>query len=741
MARSGSVNRSGSFAPIWSAELGPQGRRSAVTAAASVVAGATILRLIEGQSNAVGASGIDSAPLKINYGALSPQFTVAGMTAGSVSSTAGLAYGWYDLLYSRAGDTGLTDRIDGSVSGSRGERVIQNVPYSAVGGVSHLIGVAEQVNTAGYHSGAASIRAFKFATFGKPLVDLDPYLGTGGIYKNGRSAIKKQLRPFVAAEIAAGRTVLAQAVMHVQGEGDVSAAQQDGISFTGSASGNTVTITANTSAADGWTFNTLAIGQTLVGQGVPNGITVTSLGTAGASGAPGTFTVSASLGTIASQNFNTGDLNDPYIAGWAARMTGIIGYYNERFGQALPWILQDIIQVSTTNAGGTLDPYTLAVRANMKGLCRYTVLVAADGSIGATVDQGAGGERLNNSYFLEHAFLTSVIGPMGLHYTVPQQQALGKAVTLLEKRIGGNSVGLTAFPITRIAPVVTAFSLGAATGTTQAFSITVDEACTIFALALPSASAAPSQAAVLAGGQQFTYSENATTQDTSSANFTLTGLTAATSYKVYTVCRTPDASADTGSVVNQGTFTTDAAGGTSYDTAFNNNANVVYSNGNKTVSRLDASGGRATRSVTSKSSGKFYVEYLVSGANALTIGIAESTAGTGNSGGTRYGWISANVVTTAGNTNMGGSLVATDVVQMCLDFTAQLIWMRRNNTGNWNNTAGANPATATGGLSISALGTAFIYTAMGANTASSITIRTSTAEWGFAAPSGFGQWT
>ena len=98
MARSGSVNRSGSFAPIWSAELGAQGRRSAVTAAASVVAGATILRLIEGQSNAVGASGIDSAPLKINYGALSPQFTVAGMTAGSVSSTAGLAYGWYDLL-------------------------------------------------------------------------------------------------------------------------------------------------------------------------------------------------------------------------------------------------------------------------------------------------------------------------------------------------------------------------------------------------------------------------------------------------------------------------------------------------------------------------------------------------------------------------------------------------------------------------------------------------------------------
>ena len=66
------------------------------------------------------------------------------------------------------------------------------------------------------------------------------------------------------------------------------------------------------------------------------------------------------------------------------------------------------------------------------------------------------------------------------------------------------------------------------------------------------------------------------------------------------------------------------------------------------------------------------------------------------------------MVTTAGNTNMGGSLVATDVVQMCVDFTAQLIWMRRNNTGNWNNTAGANPAKATGGLSISALGAAFI---------------------------------
>jgi hypothetical protein len=49
--------------------------------------------------------------------------------------------------------------------------------------------------------------------------------------------------------------------------------------------------------------------------------------------------------------------------------------------------------------------------------------------------------------------------------------------------------------------------------------------------------------------------------------------------------------------------------------------------------------------------------------------------------------------------NLGASIVSGNVICFALDLTNSLVWIRLN-AGNWNNTAGANPATRTGGLTV-----------------------------------------
>lgn len=89
-----------------------------------------------------------------------------------------------------------------------------------------------------------------------------------------------------------------------------------------------------------------------------------------------------------------------------------------------------------------------------------------------------------------------------------------------------------------------------------------------------------------------------------------------------------------------------------------------------------------------------------------------------------------------------GSLVANDVVQCCAfraSSTILRVWFRKNNTGNWNGSPGADPATDIGGYSAGISGT-ILACFGGANTATqTATMRFSQASWGFTPPSGFNE--
>ena len=122
----------------------------------------------------------------------------------------------------------------------------------------------------------------------------------------------------------------------------------------------------------------------------------------------------------------------------------------------------------------------------------------------------------------------------------------------------------------------------------------------------------------------------------------------------------------------------------------------------------------------------------------IGIGDFDIAIGGGTSGTTRAGWLASNVVYTGGNQAMGGALALNDRVQIAVDLDARLIWVRRNEVGDWNNTSGADPSTGTGGLSIANLDTNIIPVA-GFGTNDAATLALTPAQWAYTAPSGFGQ--
>jgi hypothetical protein len=115
------------------------------------------------------------------------------------------------------------------------------------------------------------------------------------------------------------------------------------------------------------------------------------------------------------------------------------------------------------------------------------------------------------------------------------------------------------------------------------------------------------------------------------------------------------------------------------------------------------------RAVRGNSSGKYYFELTATtwatlndqvGLALSTATFSTATATTGKAIVNGGGAIWVNGV----NTGIGlGSITSGMIVGVAVDLTANLIWFRISPAGNWNAGGTANPATGTGGISISAI--------------------------------------
>ena len=89
-----------------------------------------------------------------------------------------------------------------------------------------------------------------------------------------------------------------------------------------------------------------------------------------------------------------------------------------------------------------------------------------------------------------------------------------------------------------------------------------------------------------------------------------------------------------------------------------------------------------------------------------------------------------------------GALAVGDVIGVAVDLNADIIWFRKSPSGNWNGQAGDNPATGTGGNSISnysgtSVSPSVGFTATGANGAENVTANFGDSAFVGSVPSGF----
>jgi len=182
-------------------------------------------------------------------------------------------------------------------------------------------------------------------------------------------------------------------------------------------------------------------------------------------------------------------------------------------------------------------------------------------------------------------------------------------------------------------------------------------------------------------------------------------------------------------------------------------ANVTLSNGNLTATFGSASDG-AVRSTTSKTSGKWYVEFTPGGtfsgaddglgialaaASLTTIGTTAANAAVVFAGANPSVWFNGAFT----GTNLSPTGLGT-LVGMALDLDNKKLWLINYSTGNaWNGNNTTNiPSTNTGGVDISALfpGAGAFVAVSADQSGASATVNFGATSFVHAAPSGFSAW-
>lgn len=167
---------------------------------------------------------------------------------------------------------------------------------------------------------------------------------------------------------------------------------------------------------------------------------------------------------------------------------------------------------------------------------------------------------------------------------------------------------------------------------------------------------------------------------------------------------------------------------------------VITNSGRTATATQPPFGNLGGRSIASKPTGKFNWEIRVDTLNSGTmeIGMAKS-AWPENA--TVLNTANGAILRNNGTAGYNGSnvLISGFVVSVALDLTNSKIWWRTN-SGNWNNSGTDDPATNTGGVSISGFATsAFAAAFLNSANQQAITARFSSSDWTLSAPSGFGQ--
>lgn len=421
------------------------------------------------------------------------------------------------------------------------------------------------------------------------------------------------------------------------------------------------------------------------------------------------------------------------ITSYPAEWQKVYDFRVKQEGTQPPWFIIQLLPVWNI-AEASRDVYTDAMNVQLKSLARYTVNMVG-GTFNGITDNGSGNA---NVYFVQHDYTTKLdISSEDPHFTAPQQKQMGQAIVAALKSIHGGNGWTSAYPMSQVLPAISGYTVtgGASLITVEGY---LTDPGTVYAVTVPTGSTAPTAAQIIAGtgGAINAAASLVVSNTTAGAAFSFNvASVAAGDVDVYTVVQI--ASGET-SVREVDTVTVTEAV-LSWDETYLTSS-ILYSNSNLTAAHDTASGTFYIRGKPTSSTGKKYFEGLVGGTSAPTflgIGDFDIAQGGGTAGVNRAGWLASNIQYTGGNQAAGGGLVVGDRVQVAVDLDARLLWMRRNDIGNWNNTSGADPATGVGGLSIAGLDPLVIPVA-GLGVGDAVTLALTSGQWVYTVPSGFG---
>jgi hypothetical protein len=177
-------------------------------------------------------------------------------------------------------------------------------------------------------------------------------------------------------------------------------------------------------------------------------------------------------------------------------------------------------------------------------------------------------------------------------------------------------------------------------------------------------------------------------------------------------------------------------------------ANITLSNADKTATQAAtnvATGARSTKLIPSSVAGKFYAEFVID--NVVTLGNSTPLVGIKSSTADVTVYDTENVflqangyvqVASSGVGTLHGNATDGTVVGFAWNTSAQKVWFRQG-AGSWTNSG--DPATNTGGVSISALASANygLWTNLFSNT-DAVSLRTEVADFTLQGPAGFSSW-
>lgn len=156
--------------------------------------------------------------------------------------------------------------------------------------------------------------------------------------------------------------------------------------------------------------------------------------------------------------------------------------------------------------------------------------------------------------------------------------------------------------------------------------------------------------------------------------------------------------------------------GTTWNPA-DKSVNVTLSGTNNLTAHSTGSNG-GVRTIDKHSAGKYYWEQTLTiwANNQTGVGVSNATpavtaiasAWASSCGIQKSGAIFFNGGAAPGSPTLGARAV-NDIIGLAIDLTAQLMWFRVAPSGNWNGSGTANPATATGGVSVGAIVSTGLY--------------------------------